>query len=490
MADMKLLKDILYKTPILDTIGNTNLAVSAIHFDSRKISKESLFVAISGTVADGHQFIEQAIEKGARSIICEHLPENRHEKVTYIQVKDSHLAMGIIASNFYDNPSEKLKLVAITGTNGKTTTSTLLHQLFTNLGYKAGLLSTVNIKIGRDILPATHTTPDPISLNAHLRKMVDAGCHYCFMEASSHGIEQRRTAGLKFEGAVFTNISRDHLDYHKTFDDYILAKKRLFDELPSSAFALVNADDRHGKTMVHHTKGKVYTFGLRTDTDFKAKILEHQFNGMLLNLGKHELWTKLIGTFNAYNLAAVYAVGVLLKQDELQIVTAISSLNPVEGRFQYFQSPDGITTIVDYAHTPDALQNVLETIQKIRGGNETLFTIVGCGGDRDKGKRPEMAKIATEHSDQVIFTSDNPRTEDPETIIKEMEAGVEMHLSKKYLSITNRKEAIKTATRMARKGDIILIAGKGHEKYQEINGERFPFDDMQIAREFLTPTAN
>ena len=310
------------------------------------------------------------------------------------------------------------------------------------------------------------------------------------MEASSHGIEQRRTAGLKFEGAVFTNISRDHLDYHKTFDDYILAKKRLFDELPSSAFALVNADDRHGKTMVHHTKGKVYTFGLRTDTDFKAKILEHQFNGMLLNLGKHELWTKLIGTFNAYNLAAVYAVGVLLKQDELQIVTAISSLNPVEGRFQYFQSPDGITTIVDYAHTPDALQNVLETIQKIRGGNETLFTIVGCGGDRDKGKRPEMAKIATEHSDQVIFTSDNPRTEDPETIIKEMEAGVEMHLSKKYLSITNRKEAIKTATRMARKGDIILIAGKGHEKYQEINGERFPFDDMQIAREFLTPTAN
>ncbi len=490
MAAMKLLKDILYKTPIVDTIGNTNLAVSAVSLDSRKVSKESLFVAITGTVADGHQFIDQAIEKGARSIVCEQLPENLKEKVTYIKVKDSHLAMGVIASNFYDNPSEQLKLVAITGTNGKTTTATLLHQLFTNLGLKTGLLSTVSIKIGREVLPATHTTPDPVSLNAHLRKMVDAGCRYCFMEASSHGIEQRRTAGLHFEGAVFTNISRDHLDYHKTFDDYILAKKRLFDELPSSAFALINADDRHGKTMLHHTKGKVYTFGLRTDADFKAKILEHQFNGMLLNLGKHELWTKLIGTFNAYNLAAVYGVSVLLKQDELQAVTAISSLNPVEGRFQYFQSPEGITTIVDYAHTPDALQNVLETIQKIRGGNETLFTVIGCGGDRDKGKRPEMAKIATEYSNQVIFTSDNPRSEDPETIIKDMEAGVEVHQQRKYLSITNRKEAIKTASRMARKGDIILIAGKGHEKYQEINGERHPFDDMQIAREFLTPTAN
>ncbi len=487
---MKLLKDILYRAPILDTVGNTNLAVSAIYMDSRKVTKEGLFVAIPGTLVDGHEYIQQAIEKGARSVICEKLPETLHEKVTYVQVKDSHLTMGIVASNFFDNPSEKLKLVAVTGTNGKTTTTSLLHQLFTNLGHKSGLLSTVNVKIGREILPATHTTPDPISLNGHLRKMVDAGCRFCFMEASSHGIAQRRTAGLKFEGAVFTNISRDHLDYHKTFDDYILAKKRLFDELPATAFALVNSDDRHGQTMLHHTKGRVYTFGLRSDVDFKAKILEHQFDGMLLNLGTHELWTKLIGTFNAYNLAAVYGVSVLLKQDELQVVTAISSLNPVEGRFQYFQSLNGITTIVDYAHTPDALQNVLETIQKIRSGNETLFTLVGCGGDRDPGKRPDMARIATEFSDQVIFTSDNPRSEDPEAIIKDMEEGVEMHLKRKYLSITNRKEAIKTASRMARKGDIILIAGKGHEKYQEIKGERLPFDDMQIAREFLTPTAS
>lgn len=487
---MKLLRDILYKTPILDAAGSTNMAVSAIAFDSRKATKESLFVAVKGTASDGHTFIDKAIDLGARSVVCEEFPERLREKITYIKVKDSHLALGVIASNFFDNPSEKLQLVAITGTNGKTTTATLLHQLFSILGYKTGLLSTVNVKIGKEILPATHTTPDPVSLNSLLQKMVEQNCKYCFMEASSHGIEQKRIAGLKFKGAVFTNITHDHLDYHKTFDDYILAKKKLFDQLSADAFALINADDRHGQTMLHHTKAQKYTFAVKTDADFKARIIEHQYNGMLLKLNGQELWSKLIGNFNAYNLIAVYGVATLLKQDELQVATAISNLTPVEGRFQYFLSPGGITAIVDYAHTPDALLNVLDTITKLRSGNEKLFTIVGCGGDRDKSKRPEMARIATENSDQVIFTSDNPRSEDPETIIRDMEKGVEMHLSQKYLSITRRKEAIKTACRMAGKGDIILIAGKGHEKYQEINGERFPFDDMETAREFLTPNNN
>ena len=396
--------------------------------------------------------------------------------------------MGIIASNFYNNPSGQLKLVGITGTNGKTTTSTLLYSLFQSLGIKSGLLSTVCIKVGREEFPATHTTPDPIQLNFYLQKMVEQGCKVCFMEASSHGIEQKRIAGLDFAGAVFTNISHDHLDYHKTFDDYILAKKGLFDQLSSNAFALVNSDDRHGFTMLHHCKAKKYSFGLRSDADYKVKILEHQFNGMLLKINQHELWTKLIGNFNAYNLIAVYAVSVLLEKDDLQVATAISNLSSVEGRFQYFQSKNGITAIIDYAHTPDALKNVLETIAKIRAGNEKLFTLIGCGGDRDKTKRPEMARIATELSDQTILTSDNPRSEDPDEIIREMEEGIEMHLQNKYLSITNRKEAIKTACRMAQSGDIILIAGKGHEKYQDINGQKNPFDDMQFAQEFLNPS--
>lgn len=485
---MKLLRDILYKSPIVETIGSTHLAISSLAFDSREVSKEGLFIAINGTIVNGHDYIEKAIELGACAIICEELPKHLNDKTTYVKVKDSHFALGMIASNFYDNPSQQLKLIGITGTNGKTTTASLLHQLLLALGQKAGLLSTVSIKINREVFPATHTTPDPISLNSHLQKMVEAGCKYCFMEASSHGIEQKRIAGLNFTGAVFTNISHDHLDYHKTFDDYILAKKKLFDQLSPDAFALVNSDDRHGFTMLHHTKAKTHSFGVRSDADFKAKILEQQFNGMLLKLGHHELWSKLIGSFNASNLAAVFGVGILLGLDELQVVTAISNLSSVEGRFQHFQSDDGVTTIVDYAHTPDALQNVLHTISKIRSGNETLFTIVGCGGDRDKSKRPEMARISTELSDQIIFTSDNPRSENPDTIIEEMEVGVEMHLSKKYLSITNRKEAIKTASRMAKNGDIILIAGKGHEKYQEIKGERFPFDDMEFAKEFLTPS--
>lgn len=487
---MKLLKDILYKTPILDSIGSTNLAVTNIVFDSRKVVKESLFVAIPGTVADGHLFIAQAIENGARSVVCEQLPEVLNEKTTYIQVRDAHATLGILASNFYDNPSEKLKLVGITGTNGKTTVATLSHRLFMALGQKAGLLSTVNVMVGKEEFAATHTTPDPVQLNSYLKKMVEAGCKYCFMEASSHGIEQRRIAGLRFAGAVFTNITHDHLDYHKTFDDYILAKKALFDSLPADAWALVNRDDKHGRTMLLHSKARQYGFALKTDTDFKVKIMEHQLNGMLLQMGKHEMWSKLIGSFNALNLVAVYGIASLLGEDELQVVTALSSLKSVEGRFQYIQSPEGVTAIVDYAHTPDALKNVLETIAKIRTGNEQVITVVGCGGNRDTTKRPEMAKIATAMSGQVIFTSDNPRFEDPEAIIKDMEAGVEMHLSRRFISITNRREAIKTATRLARKGDIILIAGKGHEKYQEVNGEKLPFDDLAIARESLTPTAH
>lgn len=483
---MKLLKDILYKTPILDSIGSTNMAVQNIAFDSRKVVKESLFVAVPGTVSDGHDFIQQAIDSGARSIVCEKMPESLTEKVTYIQVKDAHAALGILASNFYDNPSEELKLIGITGTNGKTTVATLCYRLFTALGHKAGLLSTVNIMIGKETVPATHTTPDPVSLNANLRKMVDSGCKYCFMEASSHGIAQKRIAGLKFTGAVFTNISHDHLDYHKTFDDYILAKKALFDSLPAEAFALVNQDDKHGRTMLLHSKAQKHAFALKTDAEFKVKIIEHQLDGMLLKLGKHEVWTKLIGTFNALNIAAVYGVASLLGEDELQVITTLSSLQSVEGRFQYIRSESGITAIVDYAHTPDALKNVLETIAKIRTGAESVITVVGCGGNRDASKRPTMANIATQLSDQVIFTSDNPRNEDPESIIREMEAGVEMQLRNKYLSISNRREAIRTAARLAKKNDIILIAGKGHEKYQDIKGEKFPFDDLEVARESLT----
>lgn len=485
---MKLLKDILYRAPILDSIGSTNMAVQNVVFDSRKVVKESLFVAIPGTVFDGHEFIEKAIEMGARSIVCERMPDQINEKVTYIQVKDAHATLGILASNFFDNPSGKLKLIGITGTNGKTTVATLSHRLYMAMGQKAGLLSTVNVMIGSAVHPATHTTPDPVSLNSYLKQMVDEGCKYCFMEASSHGIEQRRIAGLQFTGAVFTNISHDHLDYHKTFDDYILAKKMLFDNLPANAFALVNQDDKHSRTMLLHCKAEKYGFALKKDTDFKVKIIEHQLNGMLLKLGNHEVWTKLIGTFNALNIAAVYGIAMLLGEDELPVVTALSNLQSVEGRFQYFRSESGVTAIVDYAHTPDALKNVLETIARIRTGAETVITVVGCGGNRDASKRPKMANIATQLSDQVIFTSDNPRNEDPEAIIQEMEAGVEMHLRQKYLSITNRKEAIKTAARLARKDDIILIAGKGHEKYQEIKGEKLPFDDLAIARESLTQT--
>lgn len=478
----KLLKDILYKTGIEELVGNTSIAIAKVCFDSREVEEESVFVAVAGTNVDGHQFIEKTIQQGAVAIICEELPEKLHEGITYVKVKSSAAALGIIAANFYDNPSNELTLVGVTGTNGKTTTATLLHQLFIQLGYKAGLLSTVVNKIGKVEIPSTHTTPNAVELNKLLREMVNEGCSYCFMEVSSHAIHQHRVTGVEFAGGVFTNISHDHLDYHKTFDEYIKAKKMFFDMLPESAFALVNKDDKNGLVMVQNTKAKKYTFALKSMADFNARVLENGFSGMLLQIDNNEVWTKLIGGFNVYNLLCIYGVAVLLHQEKLNVLTTISQLESVAGRFQYIKSPTNISGIVDYAHTPDALQNVLRTISEIRTNNETVITVVGCGGDRDKTKRPLMAQIACEYSNKVILTSDNPRTEKPEQIINDMKAGVEPQHYKKVLSITNREEAIKTACMLAESNDIILVAGKGHEKYQEINGEKFPFDDLEILK--------
>lgn len=482
---MKQLKDILYKTGIEELVGSTNLTVEKICFDSRKVEKNSLFVAVSGTVVDGHQYINQTIENGAIAIVCEVFPEKLVENITYVRVKNSAVALGIIAANFFDNPSSEIKLVGITGTNGKTTTATLLHELFTQLGHKSGLLSTVINKIGSENFPSTHTTPDAIQLNALLRMMVDEGCSYCFMEVSSHAIHQHRIAGVDFTGAVFTNITHDHLDYHKTFDEYIKAKKMFFDTLSDKAFALVNKDDKNGLVMLQNCSATKRTYGLKSMTDFSCKVLESDFSGMLLNIDNNEVWTKLIGGFNAYNLLCIYATAMLLGEDKLNVLTVMSSLVSVEGRFQYIKSVDNIAAIVDYAHTPDALKNVLSTIKEIRTGNEKVITVVGCGGDRDKAKRPIMAKIACEFSDKVLLTSDNPRSENPEQIIAEMKTGVEPMHFKKVLAITNREEAIKTACALAEANDIILVAGKGHEKYQEINGEKFPFDDLEVLKRNL-----
>lgn len=481
----KILKDILYKTGIEELVGNTNIAIEKICFDSREVEDASLFVAVVGTAVDGHQYINQTIEKGATAIVCEQFPEQLHDGITYVKVKNSAAALAIIAANFYDNPSNELKLVGITGTNGKTTTATLLHELFMQLGYQVGLLSTVVNKIGNEAIPSTHTTPNAVELNKLLRKMVEAGCDYCFMEVSSHAIHQHRVTGVEFAGGVFTNITHDHLDYHKTFEEYIKAKKMFFDMLPENAFALVNKDDKNGMVMLQNTKAKPYTFALKSAADYTARILESGFSGMMLHIDKNEVWTKLIGGFNVYNLLSIYAVAVLLEQDKLNTLTAISNLNAVEGRFQYIKSQDNISGIVDYAHTPDALKNVLGTISEIRTNNETVITVVGCGGDRDKTKRPLMAQIACEYSNKVILTSDNPRSENPEQIINDMKAGVEPQHYKKVLSITNREEAIKTACMLAESNDIILVAGKGHEKYQEINGEKFPFDDLEVLKEAL-----
>ena len=482
---MKLLSDILYKVKLEEIIGSTHVAISSIVFDSRKVKKDSLFVATKGAADNGHIYIQKAIESGAIAIVCEEIPKDKNDQITYVKVTDSTYALGVMACNYFDNPSEKLKLVGITGTNGKTTTVTLLFNLFKSLGYSVGLLSTVQNKINNTVIPSTHTTPDAITLNELLFKMEEQGCEFVFMEVSSHAIVQNRIAGISFTGALFSNITHDHLDYHKTFDEYIKAKKQFFNLLPSTAFALTNRDDKNGMVMLQNTKANKYTYALKNIADYKCKIIESHLNGLLLNIDNHEVWVKLIGTFNAYNILSVYATAILLKQDITSVLTALSNLNSVEGRFQYVKSPNGVIGIIDYAHTPDALKNVLETVKEIRSGSEQVITLVGCGGDRDSAKRPIMAAIACEYSNKVILTSDNPRTEDPEEILNQMQAGINPVDVKKVLRITDRREAIKIACSFSSKGDIILIAGKGHEKYQEIKGVKHDFDDLEILKETI-----
>ena len=487
---MQLLKDILYKAGIVDIIGKTDVAVSSVCFNSAEAVKNSLFVAVKGTQSNGHKFIPSAIEKGAAIIVCEDFPENKNENVTYVRVKNSAVALAYISANFYNNPSEKLKLIGVTGTNGKTTSVTLLFNLFRNLGYKAGLISTVKNQINDQIIPSTHTTPDSLHLNKLLNEMVEAGCTHCFMEVSSHSVVQKRITGITFSGGVFTNITHDHLDYHKTFDEYIKAKKGFFDQLGEEAFALINKDDKNGKIMVQNTKASVKTYSLKSMSDYRCKVIENNFSGLLLNIDGSEVLCKLIGSFNAYNLLAVYSVATLLGIEKLTALSEISNLDSVEGRFEYLVSANKITGIVDYAHTPDALQNVLNTIKDIRTGNEKVISIIGCGGDRDSAKRPVMTRIACELSDKVILTSDNPRSEDPNEIIRQMQTGVQPHHYKKVLSIVDRREAVKTACSLAHSGDIILLAGKGHEKYQEIKGVKYPFDDKKVLQESFDAIIN
>ena len=479
------LKSLLYRVPIEAIEGNTQTLIKHIQFDSSKVTKDTLFVALKGLEVDGHQFIEQAIAQGAIAIVCETMPANRVAQVDYVVVENSHKALAILADNFYDSPSQKLKLVGITGTNGKTTVASLLYEVFKGLGNSCGLLSTVVIKYGDLSLEATHTTPDALVVQQHLQKMVEAGVAYCFMEVSSHGIAQHRVSGLHFAGGVFTNLSHDHLDYHGSFKNYRDIKKIFFDLLPAKAFALTNVDDKNGAFMLQNTKAKKMEYALQRAADYQVKILEQQFSGMLLTINKQELWTTLVGTFNAYNLVAVYATAEQLGLDPLAVLTQLSKLKSILGRFQIFQTTDQTTIIVDYAHTPDALENVLKTINSIRTRNEMFLTIVGCGGNRDKEKRPVMGKLAASYSDKVIFTSDNPRNESPETIIAEMIAGVGVEEHRKVMKITNREEAIASAKHLCQPKDIILIAGKGHETYQEINGVKHPFDDFKIAQEIF-----
>ena len=482
---MKLLKDILYRVTINRVIGSTSVAINNIEFDSRKIEFNDVFVAIKGVLSDGHNYIEKATDLGALVIICEKIPDKIINGITYVEVDNSNLALSVLAANYYGNPSDDIQLIGITGTNGKTTVATLLYKLFKKAGFKVGLLSTVKILIDNKEYKATHTTPDSLTINRYLKEMVDEGIEFCFMEVSSHGIDQMRTRNLNFKGAVFTNLSHDHLDYHKDFAAYRDVKKMFFDQLPKNAFALTNSDDKNGKYMLQNTKAKKYTYALKSIADYKAQVLENQFNGLLLKINGQELWVKLIGNFNAYNLLAIYAVADLLGLENLEILQLMSELESVDGRFQYVVSKNNITAIVDYAHTPDALKNILETINAIRSNNEDLITIVGCGGDRDVAKRPKMGNIAASLSSKVIFTSDNPRSENPATIIESMEKGVSGENFNKTLSISDRKQAIKTACQLAKNGDIILIAGKGHETYQEINGKRIDFDDYKIINELL-----
>lgn len=482
---MIILKDILYKVAIEVVKGSTEMTIGKIEFDSRKVQENDVFVAIRGSVSNGHDFIEKAINLGATVIVCDTLPEVIVTGVTYIQVKDTNSALAFLASNYYGNPSQNLKLVGITGTNGKTTIASLLFQLFKKAGYKVGLLSTVKIMVDGTEYKATHTTPDSLTINYYLAEMNAVGVEFCFMEVSSHGIHQKRTEGLHFTGGVFTNLSHDHLDYHPTFAEYRDVKKSFFDHLPKTAFALTNIDDKNGLVMLQNTFARKLTYALKSYADYKAQILENQLSGLLLKINENEVWVRLIGTFNAYNLLAIFGTAVELGLDKLEVLRLLSELESVSGRFQFIISNQKITAIVDYAHTPDALENVLSTINDIRTNNEKLITVVGCGGDRDKAKRPIMANIATKLSNQVIITSDNPRSEDPIDIIADMEKGVEPQNHKKTLSIVDRKQAIKTACQLASPNDIILIAGKGHETYQEIQGVRHDFDDMKIVKELL-----
>src|SRR4030042_4538271 len=480
---MKKLAEILSGCSILKIVGNADIQIGGISFDPRHIEPGYLFVAVTGTTADGHQFINSTIQKGARAILCESMPDKLQAGIVYVLTDNSSKSLGILVSNFYNNPSGSLKLVGVTGTNGKTTTATLLYRLFRKLGFKTGLLSTVRNYINDTGIEATHTTPDTPQINQILRKMTDAGCEYAFMEVSSHAAAQHRISGLHFAGAVFTNITHDHLDYHKTFEEYIKAKKKFFDELGEDAFALVNIDDRNGKVMVQNTRAKVTTYGIKSLADYKANIIESHFEGMLLNIEKTDVWVKLLGEFNVYNLLAVYATSKLLGRTKEEILKIISELDTVDGRFEYLRSNDGVIAIVDYAHTPDALLNVLITIKQIRTGKEQLITVVGAGGNRDKTKRPKMAHVCVEKSNKVILTSDNPRFEEPDDIIKDMEAGIEEEHKNKYLIISNRREAIKTACMMASGGDIVLIAGKGHATYQEIKGVKYHFSDKEVVAE-------
>ncbi|OYU95389.1 MAG: UDP-N-acetylmuramoyl-L-alanyl-D-glutamate--2,6-diaminopimelate ligase [Bacteroidetes bacterium B1(2017)] len=482
---MHLLEHILSGIDTKSIQGPRMQEISLLTFDSREASAGSLFFAIKGSAADGHAYIQQVIDKGCTVVVCEDLPAQLSASVCYIEVANTSACMGMAAANFYEHPSSELKLVAITGTNGKTTVATLLFNLFRSFGHSCGLLSTVQNQINEEVIPSTHTTPDSIRINALLRTMVDSGCEYCFMEASSHAIHQNRIKGLHFAGVAFTNITHDHLDYHKTFDEYIKAKKKLFDEVNEDAFALTNKDDKNGLVMLQNTRATRYSYGIRMMADFKAKILESDFNGMLLNLDGEEAWFRLVGNFNAYNLLLVYGAAYLLGKEKHEIITHLSSLNSVKGRFDYVRSTNGIIGIVDYAHTPDALLNVLETINEVRNGNEELVTVIGCGGNRDAAKRPVMAEVACNLSTRVILTSDNPRNEEPEAILDEMSKGIPAIHYKKSLRITDRKEAIKTAVSMAKPGDIILVAGKGHENYQEIKGVKHPFDDKALLQEFF-----
>ncbi len=487
---MKILSDILVNTKTIQVIGNVEIPITAIVFDSRKVVNGSLFVATKGTQVDGHNFIEIAIEKGAKAVVCENLPGKNIDEVALIQVKNSSVTLGKLASAFYDYPSSNLKLVGVTGTNGKTTTVTLLYNLIRKLGYKAGLLSTVRNYINDEIIEATHTTPDAVQMNKLMKQMVAAGCEYCFMEVSSHAIHQERTAGLEFSGGLFTNITHDHLDYHKTFADYIKAKKKFFDDLGPESFALINTDDKNGNVMVQNTRAQVKSYAVRSGADFKAKIIESHFEGSMLNIDGMDVWTYFVGKFNAYNILAVYSCAVMLGFEKDEILTALSEMKPVEGRFETLRSQNGITAIVDYAHTPDALLNVINAINQICNDDQELITVVGAGGDRDKTKRPEMAKIATKHSNKVILTSDNPRSEDPNQILEDMKEGVEIENKKKVLSIVDRKEGIRTACLLAKKGDIILVAGKGHETYQEIKGVKHHFDDKEVIQQIFNELYN